>query len=181
MFQKLFSRVHMIITRFSIYSLLKSQGSNLKKSNSNVNITMILKQYEDNLVQYHNLNDDLSRGKITAQSKNGQRLVSAFDANHGNKDEEDFYFRVAEDWVSGFGKKLQQLSFLFILLFLIWYAAGLFLEQYIGGFLGSLFIFGLILIPLFGFLFASMGKGWKKYIFIALHILFLFAGVMTVV
>ncbi|WP_164215081.1 hypothetical protein [Virgibacillus sp. YIM 98842] len=180
MLQKLLSRIHMVITRFSLYSLLKSKGSELKESKTNVNISMILKQYEENLVQYHNLNDDLSKGKIPAQSKNGQRLVSAFDVNHGNKNKEDFYFRVAEDWVKDFGKKMHQFSFLLLLLFLIWYAAGLFLEQYISGFLGFLFILGIILIPLLGFLFAGMGKERKKYILIALHILFLFAGVMII-
>lgn len=180
MFQKLFSRLHMMITRFSIYSLLKSQGAKLKESNTNVNISMIMKQYEDNLVRYNNLNDDLSSGQVTAQSRNGKRLVSAFDANHDSREADDFYFRVAEDWVKGFGKKLQQLSLLFFLLFLVWFASGLFLDQYISGFLGSLFILGIILIPLFGFLFASMGSRRKKYILIALHLLSLFVGVMII-
>lgn len=180
MFQKLFSRIHMIITRFSIYTLLKSQGPALKDSKTNVNISMIMKQYEDNLVRYNNLKDDLSKGKITAQSKNGQRLVYAFDANHAKREADNFYFRVAEDWVKGFGKKLHQLSLLFFLLFLIWYAAGLLLEQYISGFLGFLFISGIILLPLLGFLFAGMGEGRRKYIFIVLHLLSLFAGIMII-
>jgi hypothetical protein len=119
LFQKLFSRFHMIITRFSIYSLLKSKGTKLKESNTNANIGVIMKQYEDNLVSYNNLNEDLSRGQITAQSKNGQRLVAAFDANHDEKNEENFYFQVAEHWIKDFEKKLNQLSLLFIFLFVI--------------------------------------------------------------
>jgi hypothetical protein len=170
----------MIITRFSIYSLLKSSGNKLKESNTNANISLIMKQYEDNLVQYNNLNEDLTRGKVTAQSRNGQRLVSAFDANHNNKDEDNFYFQVADHWVKDFGKKLFQVSLLFVILFLIWYAAGLFLHQYISGILGSIFIMGIILFPLLGFLFAIIGKGTKKYILIALNIIFLFAGVMII-
>ncbi|MFA1819092.1 hypothetical protein ACDX78_02615 [Virgibacillus oceani] len=180
MFQKLFSRLHMIITRFSIYSLLKSSGNKLKDSNTNANIGIIMKQYEDNLVQYHNLNEDLTRGDVTAQSRNGRRLVSAFDANHDKREEDNFYFQVADHWVKEFGKNLLQVSLLFIILFLIWYAAGLFLHQYISGILGSIFILGIILFPLLGFLFASIGKGAKKYILIALHIIFLFAGVMII-
>jgi hypothetical protein len=170
----------MIITRFSLYSLLKSKGNKLKESNTNANISIIMKQYEDNLVRYNNLNEDLTRGKVTPQSKNGQRLVSAFHANHDNKEGENFYFQVAEHWVKDFGKELHQLSFLFFSIFLIWIAAGIFIEQYISGILGAIFLLGIILLPLLGILFASMGKGTKKYILIALHFIFLITGVIII-
>ncbi|WP_163970401.1 hypothetical protein [Oceanobacillus halotolerans] len=131
-----------------------------------------MENYQKGLIRDKNLNEDLTRGPITAKTKNGQRLVSAFITNQNKKDEKDFYIQVAKEWVKGYDKKPHTVSLLFIILFLLWWASGIFLSQYISNITGLIFLLGIFLFPILGFFFAGLGKGWKKWLLAAINIFF---------
>ncbi|WP_303447967.1 hypothetical protein [Oceanobacillus profundus] len=124
----------------------------------------------ENLIKNKYLREDLTEGSNTAKIKNGKRLISAFVVNRDKKDEDDFYIQVAKEWVKGYEKKFHRASLIFIVLFLLWWASGIFLNQYISNITGLIFLLGVFLFPIFGFLVAGLGKGCKKWLLAAINV-----------
>ena len=170
MFQKLYSRLFYILTRFILYFLFKRRESKFKKSRSYEDVNSIMGNGLENLIKNKYLQEDLTKGPNTAKIKNGKRLISAFVANRNKKDEDEFYIQVAKEWVKGYEKKFHSVSLIFIILFLLWWASGIFLNQYISNITGLIFLLGIFLFPIFGFIFAGFGKGWKKWLLAAINV-----------
>ncbi len=124
-----------------------------------------MKDNQENLINSKYLNPDFTKGPSSSKNKNVKKLVSAFSNNRHNKDEKEFYIQVARDWVKEYEKVVHKVSLIFILLFLIWWAIGIFLSEYldgINGWLALLFLLGLFSFSDFRILFRIGGKRMEK-------------------
>lgn len=171
MLQKLYSRLFFILTRFTLYSLFKRRESKFKKTRAYEDVNSIMKNGLENLIKNKYLREDLTKGSNTPKIENGKSLISAFVAKRNKKDEDDFYIQVAKEWVKGYEKKFHSASLIFIIFFLLWWFSGIFLNQYINNITGFIFLLGIFLFPIFGLVFAGLGKGRKRWILLSVNVL----------
>lgn len=169
MLQRLYTRLFFILTRFTLYFSFKRRESKFKKTRVYEDVNSIMENILKNLIKNNNLLEDLTEGPKIAETKNGKRLISSFIANRNKKDEDDYYIQVAKEWVKGYEKKFHRAFLLFIILFLLWWLSGIFLNQYISNITGIIFLLGIFLFPIFGLVFAGLGKGRQKWILIAVN------------
>ncbi|MDV2582792.1 hypothetical protein [Alkalibacillus haloalkaliphilus] len=171
MFKRLYSRLILILIRLSLYLLFKHKASKLKKTKSYEDVNSLMKNLLNSLVRSKNLNDDITVGPEIVNSKSGRKLVSVFVANRNKSNEDDFYVQVAKEWIEGYEKKFHRISIIFIILFILLWFSGIFLNQYISNVYGLIFVLGLFLFPVFGFVFAGLGKGGEKWLLIVVNVL----------
>lgn len=181
MFRKLYSRFYLALTRYLFYWLFLHKERTLKKKDGYKTIDEIMTGYRDSLIKNQQLNEDFTEGPVPAQSKNGHRLIAAFVHHKHQHNEEDVYINIAREWIEGYENKFHRISLLCVLLFVLWWISALLFTPYISGWIGWIFLNGLFFFPLFGFLSALFGKGWKRWSLAAVHLLLflVFFGIIS--
>ncbi|MFD2628506.1 hypothetical protein [Oceanobacillus kapialis] len=167
MFGRLISMVYLKVIRFFVHSVLK-RGDRKDKDYNEVN--KLMNSLHKSLIENRQLNEDFTEGPVAVQNKSSKELVAAFVATRDKRNEKDFYIEVGREWVKNLGSRNLILSFICIIGFIIVWAAGFLLSEYISGFIGMLYILGSLLFPVFGIYFAFRGQRALKWVLAAVNI-----------
>ncbi|UOQ92147.1 hypothetical protein MUO14_16840 [Halobacillus shinanisalinarum] len=180
MLRKIYNRSILSITRFLLHLLLNRKHSNSKKTGFE-EVNDIMQKFQTNLITNQQLTVDLTEGPVPGRNKNSRRLITAFESNRDKREEENFYVKVARDWVSDLTRKRHRTALACIIIFLGLYLSGLFLNQYISGWSGAVILCGMFVCPILGFFSAALGRGWKKWVLLSVNLLLLSVFIMIIV
>ncbi|WP_100011674.1 hypothetical protein [Lentibacillus sediminis] len=172
MFRKTLSRLLLPTLRFFCYLLLRQNNDKLRKKGRDRELITTMKRAYTVLLEGNHLNEDLTNGPNTLKTKGSRILAEAFMNVREYREEDDFYFLVAKEWVRDYEKKFHRTSLACVILLPLWFASVLFLDDYIAFAVLGLFLLGLILIPLIGMLAGALGKGWRKWVLTGVNTLF---------
>ncbi|RWZ54550.1 hypothetical protein EQV77_14875 [Halobacillus fulvus] len=132
---------------------------------------------EEILVKNRQMNEDYTAGPEQVNTEAGKRALSAFISQRDKQDQEDFYLYVAQEWVKNLDRKSIRTSILLVFVFLGLCLITIGLTQIVGDIGGTpalVILATIIFTPVIGVFNALRGKGWKKWLMVAVHALILY-------
>lgn len=138
----------------------------------------LIKKFQERFVSKGYLEEDLTKGPETAQYSIIEDLVSSFVSLRHKSNEDDFYIQVAKNWVNDLYSSNHKIS-LFLVIFYVFMLLSVFLSFDVLP--GEIILLGLFLLPIFGFISAIGGRGWKRLILVLINILFFVYSIIIVV
>lgn len=172
MFRKNLSRLLLPVLRFLCYFLLRHNSDKLRKKGRDREIINVIERAHKALLQGNRLNEDLTEGPSPVKSKSWRIIAAAFMNVRHHRDDENFYFLVAKEWVRDYEKKFHRTSLMCVILIPIWFSSVFFLDGYIIVRFLYIFLEGLVLFPLIGMFTGALGKGWKKWVLTGANTIF---------
>ncbi|MCA0987372.1 hypothetical protein [Guptibacillus algicola] len=172
MFRKVFQVSQLAFLRFLTRLMLKKK---IYKEPTN-----IMKNFQMRFVNKGYLNEDLTKGAESAPYSIIQELVHSFVSLRQFRNEEDFYIQVAKNWVNDLYSSNHKISLLFLILYVALIGT-VFLNQYVEVISGGLWLIGIFLSPIIGFIIALGGKGWKRLGLVFTHLFLLTYSIIVIV
>lgn len=162
MFQNVLQVSQLVVLRFMTRLLLKIKMYKEPKN--------IMRTFHSRFVDKGFLNDDLTKGTNSSHQSIIQDLVHSFVSMRHYRNQEGFYIQVAKDWVQDLHSTNHRFSILFVIAYLLLLSSA-FVNHYIEVIPGGLWLYGIFLLPIIGFVIALGGRGWKRWSLLLAHLL----------